>query len=284
MMIGDDMSINYILDNELKYIEPVEKGLRKHNNSFTSGITSGSLKLYLVSDHEIKACIECSHFWDWVEVEKIYYEDYDALKILFNEVYKKYNGKLNAIYYKTHDNKRLNDLKKVGFKTVGKIADKPLNFTTEELVDYEMTVDEMSHHYEIVLGPKENDPYQDKFNQLINEYNKSINYSDDFEEVFYVAFDDDKVIGGVYGELSNNYLYVSVIWVDEAYRGHNIATTLLDKIESYSIDKGYKRSFLETGSFQAKEFYEKKGYEVISTLYNFPKGHDMYTMVKSIKF
>ena len=283
MMNGDDMNINYILDNELKHIEPVEKGLRKHNKIFTSGITSGLLKLYLVNDNEIKACIECNHFWDWAEVEKIYYKDYEVLKVLFNEVYKNYNGTLNAIYYKTHDDKVLNDLKKVGFETVGKIADKPSTFTTEELVDYKMNFDEISHNYEIVLGSKENDPYKDKFNQLINAYNKSINYSDDFDEVFYVAFDEDKVIGGVYGELSNNYMYVSVIWVDEAYRGHNIATTLLGKIEKYSIDKGYMKSFLETGSFQAKEFYEKMGYEVISTLRNFPEGHDMYTMTKSLK-
>ncbi len=110
-----------------------------------------------------------------------------------------------------------------------------------------------------------------------------INYNDDFDEVFYVAFDKDKVIGGVYGELSNNYLYVSVIWVDEAYRGKNIATTLIEKIEKYSVEKGYNRFFLETGSFQAKEFYEKMGYEVSSTLFDFPKGHDMYTMIKSSK-
>ena len=277
------MNIKYVLDNTLKYIEPVENGLRQHNHIFTGGITSGSLKLYLMSGNEMKAGIECNHSWDWIEVDKIYYVDYEALKILFNEVYRNYNGTQNAIYYKTHDAKVLNDLKKIGFRSVGKIVDKPSTFTTEELVDYEMTVSEIDHNYEVVFGSEDKDSYREQFDQLVDAYNQSIHYSNDFEAAFYVAFDEDKVIGGVYGELSNNYLYVSVIWVDAAYRGCHIAATLLDKIESYSLGKGYRRSFLETGSFQAKEFYEKKGYAVVSTLYDFPKGHDMYTMVKALK-
>ncbi len=48
---------------------------------------------------------------------------------------------------------------------------------------------------------------------------------------------------------------------------------LLEKIESYSVTKGYKRFFLETGSFQAKGFYENMGYQVTCTLYDFPKGN-----------
>ncbi len=272
--------IQYILDHELKYIKTVEKGLGKHNKKFTSGIRSGSLKLYLVSGKEIMAGIECHHFWDWVEIEKMYYKNYEVLKVLFNEVYKHYNKCQNAIYYKTHDTNVLKDLKEIGFKRVGMIPDKPLTFMTEELADYHMHYEEKYHEYDVVVASKDTDPYKDQLDQLIKHYNQSINYSDAFDEVFYVALDEDKVIGGVYGELSNNYLYVSVIWVDDTYRGQKIASTLLEKIESYSVTKGYKRFFLETGSFQAKGFYENMGYQVTCTLYDFPKGYEMYTMIK----
>jgi len=37
---------------------------------------------------------------------------------------------------------------------------------------------------------------------------------------------------------------------------------------------------LETASFQAREFYEKQGYEVFGELDDFPKGHTMFYMKK----
>lgn len=95
------------------------------------------------------------------------------------------------------------------------------------------------------------------------------------------AYDPEgQVVGGLFGDISWGWLHISILWVDEAYRGRGLATDLLNQAERESAEFGVTRAYLETASFQARPFYEKMGYEVFAQLEDLPPEHTYYYMKK----
>ncbi len=66
-----------------------------------------------------------------------------------------------------------------------------------------------------------------------------------------VTNDDGDIIGGIYGDLLWDWLYIQTLWVDEAYRGRGIATRLLRQAEQVALARGIHKLHVETTSFQA---------------------------------
>jgi GNAT superfamily N-acetyltransferase len=92
----------------------------------------------------------------------------------------------------------------------------------------------------------------------------------------------DQVVGGVYGELGWDWLYVKTMWVAQEYRHRGIGTRLLEEIEKAALSKGFEHAHLETSDFQALEFYLKNGYEVFGQLEGKPAGHTLYYLKKDL--
>ncbi len=94
---------------------------------------------------------------------------------------------------------------------------------------------------------------------------------------------DGKVIGGILAcSMLWNILSVVTLWVAEEYRGKGIAGELLFQAEEEAKEKGCYLSQLDTFDFQAREFYEKRGYQVFGTLPDAPRGHEHYYMYKRL--
>lgn len=91
-----------------------------------------------------------------------------------------------------------------------------------------------------------------------------------------------KVIGGIRAVALWDWVNIEVIWVDEKARGAGIGRQLLEKAEAFAMEKDFFFVSLETASFQAREFYEKQGYEVFGELEDYPKGHKMFYMKKEL--
>ena len=79
-----------------------------------------------------------------------------------------------------------------------------------------------------------------------------------------------------------NVAYVDTLWVDETYRGKGLGAKLLEEVEITAKEKGCYLIHLDTFDFQAKEFYEKQGYEVFGVLDNCPTEHCRYYLKKNI--
>ncbi|MEM7345760.1 MAG: GNAT family N-acetyltransferase, partial [Chloroflexota bacterium] len=94
--------------------------------------------------------------------------------------------------------------------------------------------------------------------------------------------EDGKVIGGVRAVGFWDWVNIEVIWVDQAARGGGVGAQLLAQAETFAIQNDFFFVYLETGSFQARGFYEKQGYEVFGELDDFPKGHTMFYMKKAL--
>ena len=89
-------------------------------------------------------------------------------------------------------------------------------------------------------------------------------------------------MGGLLGGIWGGWLRISYLWVDEAARGKRWATRLMDTAEAYAVERGCHSAELDTHSFQARPFYERRGYEVFGELDDYPKGHKKYFLRKQL--
>lgn len=91
-----------------------------------------------------------------------------------------------------------------------------------------------------------------------------------------------EVVGGLVGATYLGWLSVHAVWVAEAARGSGCGTELMRQAEAVALARGCPRVFLETLSFQALPFYEKLGYQVVSTLADFPPGGMRYALTRML--
>ena len=94
--------------------------------------------------------------------------------------------------------------------------------------------------------------------------------------------ENSEILGGLIGYVWGKWLQVQYLWVAEAIRGHGHATALMDRAEAYAAGRGCIAATLDTHSFQALPFYQKRGYAVVGTLEDYPPGHAKYFLRKSL--
>lgn len=92
----------------------------------------------------------------------------------------------------------------------------------------------------------------------------------------------DYIVGGVCGEVWGDWLFVQLLWLDEAHRGERWATAAMDALEDEARRIGALHAYVDTFSFQAKPFYEKRGYRVFGELKDFPKGNSRFWLSKDL--
>lgn len=97
---------------------------------------------------------------------------------------------------------------------------------------------------------------------------------------FVVRNPEGQMIGGVIGETYWNWLYISLMWIKEEYRGQGLGQRLLALAEEEGQKRGAEHAYLDTFSFQAPEFYKKYGWRVFGELPNFPGPHTRTFMTK----
>ena len=90
------------------------------------------------------------------------------------------------------------------------------------------------------------------------------------------------VIGGLLGGTYWGWMYVDILWVQEAHRGTGIGTRLLAAAEKEAKRRGCHHVHLDTMSWQAPAFYQKRGYEVIGILPDIPTGNQKYLLMKAL--
>ena len=76
--------------------------------------------------------------------------------------------------------------------------------------------------------------------------------------------------------------YVAYLWVTGALRRQGTGTALMEAIERHARDKGCRVVFLATHSFQAPEFYERRGYRKLATVTDHPVGYASFHYAKAL--
>ncbi len=72
--------------------------------------------------------------------------------------------------------------------------------------------------------------------------------------------DAGRVVAGIAGTVYWGKLHIRLLWVHPQFRGLGLAARLMDWVEQRGRDLGCTASMVDTMSFQAPAFYERRGY------------------------
>ena len=98
-----------------------------------------------------------------------------------------------------------------------------------------------------------------------------------------VATDNGDVVGGLIIEKCSDAFYIKTLWVNESYRKAGIASKLIEMLTKKALSDKIYKIFTNTYGFQAQSFYEKQGFNVISTVPNYILGHDKIYLKKKLQ-
>lgn len=88
--------------------------------------------------------------------------------------------------------------------------------------------------------------------------------------------------GGLTGYIAYKWLFVDLLWVMDRARGQGQGRRLLLAAEEEARKHGCRNAWVDTFSFQARDFYERLGYSIFGELEDFPPGHRRYFMRKAL--
>lgn len=273
--------MKYIKDTENKYYDDIIKTLSAYNLSQTGDLKNENKSFYIVEEEKLLGGIKVNFSWDWVTINHIKYDSIDTLKHLIMHVCKAYSKDGVGIKYSSEFEEIIFDLIELGFDELDTIKYSPMmrEVTYLENTSFNITSD-LNKNIMITDMPRvEFDEELEMATKILKEKYKT-NYQN--RDLTFVALEEDKFIGGVYGVVYEDHMYIDLLVVCENKKGEGIGRTLMDKIELEISNTTVKTISLGTTEFQAKEFYEKLGYKTVMTQHDLPKGFDCYTLLKDL--
>lgn len=115
--------------------------------------------------------------------------------------------------------------------------------------------------------------------QGITDYNNSIHNDPVSHHSIYAKIDND-IIGGALIYQHSDAVYIDTLWVKEDYRRQGIATELLKRVEHDALAKGIVKQIICTISPQARDLYQKLGFQLIATVPEYLLGLDKFYLKK----
>lgn len=274
--------MKYIEDCNFKYKDDLIKCLREYNIKHTGHREKSNEYYYALKDGEVQAGFQVNYAWDWVGFSGLYYKTLESLKGLMSEVSIRYQDKAVGLKYYTPEEGQLKDFISIGFQLAGTTVKTPMTDSYFYLRHTDFQI-ESPCYLDIVVSQEKIPNYE----AIFTESRKTLKNKDQIHQVqesnmMFVALDQDHFVGGVYGSINRDSMYIAWLAVDENYRHQGIGLELMKRIEErakalkvYSINLG-------TVEFQAKDFYQKLGYKPILKKENDPKGFNSYTMLKKL--
>jgi GNAT superfamily N-acetyltransferase len=121
------------------------------------------------------------------------------------------------------------------------------------------------------------------FNNQHSIYHKEARNKGSVQPINIIVSDEDKKwIGGITADVYWDWVEIKDFWFSEEFRGKGLGGDLMEKMEKLAKEKGAKKALLTTFNFQARTFYEIKGYTVVGEIKDYPPGSSYFTMVKDL--
>jgi len=89
-----------------------------------------------------------------------------------------------------------------------------------------------------------------------------------------------QVIAGVSGRTIYKQFLIEVAWVAKDFRGSGLGRTLMERAEAEARARGCLAAQVDTLSFQAPDFYEKLGFEIVGKVTGIPGSPDRIFLAK----
>jgi GNAT superfamily N-acetyltransferase len=117
----------------------------------------------------------------------------------------------------------------------------------------------------------------------LSEFNRSRIPDRMYVPLVFTVFDPaGEFAGGLTGNTAYGWLFIDLLWVAERARGNGQGSRLVLSAEHEARVRGCRNSWLDTFSFQGRDFYERLGYRIFGELEDFPPGHRRYFMRKAL--
>jgi GNAT superfamily N-acetyltransferase len=97
-----------------------------------------------------------------------------------------------------------------------------------------------------------------------------------------VRDDDGAIVGGLHGRTGRRWLFIDLLGLPEHLRHAGLGTELMDRAEAEARARGCIGVWLDTFSFQARPFYERRGYRVFAEIADYPPGHSRFFLTKRL--
>lgn len=123
-------------------------------------------------------------------------------------------------------------------------------------------------------------------NNALYEYNLK-HFPPDLRERYseihlFLKDENNKVRGGLLGEICWNWLEIHTLMIDEDIRKLGYGTKLLLEVEKIALEKNCNFIKVDTLSFQALDFYKKHGYQEFGILDNVGRDYQHYYLKKDL--
>lgn len=97
-----------------------------------------------------------------------------------------------------------------------------------------------------------------------------------------VRDDHDTILGGLYGRVIFQWMFIELLSVPEQGRGRGIGSELMAMAEALAREKNCLGMWLDTFDFQAPEFYKRLGYSELGQIADYPPGHKRHFFQKRL--
>ncbi|MDP9222288.1 MAG: GNAT family N-acetyltransferase [Actinomycetota bacterium] len=119
-------------------------------------------------------------------------------------------------------------------------------------------------------------PHDDRMALLeeLLQFNRTATGLTDDNELYSFTRDEaGKLVAGLYGWVWGGTCEIALFWVREDHRGRGIGHRMLHAAETRARELACHQMVLRTHSFQAPEFYARRGYEEAGVIDDYPRGH-----------
>jgi GNAT superfamily N-acetyltransferase len=99
----------------------------------------------------------------------------------------------------------------------------------------------------------------------------------------FVRGEQGQIVAGISGYTWAGMAEIEFLWVDDSLRGQGVGSQLLTAVEEEARRRGCALIIVSTYSFQAPDFYQRHGYEVVGKIEQCPPGHTNLWLKKDLQ-
>jgi GNAT superfamily N-acetyltransferase len=135
--------------------------------------------------------------------------------------------------------------------------------------------------FEVEVHP---DPSDIEFleDRIHREASTAIGLGDEMELAVFIR-DAGAVVAGISGWTWGDCCELQNLWVHPSLRGRGLGSQLIAAAEAEAASRGCTQTVHFTYGFQARALYEKRGFELVGRVTDFPSGTDALWYRKSLR-
>lgn len=93
--------------------------------------------------------------------------------------------------------------------------------------------------------------------------------------------ENNQIEGGLIASTWWKGLEIQYLWISQQQRGKGQGRELMQQAERVARERGCQMAYVDTFSFQAREFYEKLGYQVYGSMEGYADKHTRFYLKKT---